>query len=106
MSNTYDKNLDDMEEMGDLFWYAAFLADAMGVTFEDLFEANIAKFRARYPDKYSDDSAKNRDLESEREAMGKLVKAVPGPDFYPEPLTVPCFSCFLDEQDRPAALTR
>src|ERR1035437_7604921 len=53
----YDKKLDMVnlqEELGDIFWYAAQLADAAGFTFEDTMEKKIAKLKARYPDRFTE----------------------------------------------------
>ena len=68
----YGKPLDDvnlMEEAGDLFWYVALLAHAVGFTFEDSFEKNIAKLKARYPNRFTEHDALNRDLNKEREIL-------------------------------------
>jgi NTP pyrophosphatase (non-canonical NTP hydrolase) len=65
----YGKELDVvnlMEEMGDLFWYCAILSHHLDVSFETVMYRNIAKLRARYPDKFTKDSAINRDLAKER----------------------------------------
>ena len=39
-----------MKELGDLAWYLAITADSIGYTLEEVFEANIKKLEARYPD--------------------------------------------------------
>ena len=68
----YGKPLDNVnlqEEAGDLFWYIAILADAIGFTFEDTFEKNIAKLKIRYPEKFNEVNALVRDLDKEREAL-------------------------------------
>lgn len=68
----YGKPLDEVnlqEEAGDMFWYTALLADAVGFTFEDTFEKNIAKLRARYPNRFSEKDALLRDLEKERKIL-------------------------------------
>lgn len=54
------------EELGDITWYISIALHEMGRTWEDLFEMNIAKLKARYPEKYTDDKALNRDLKTER----------------------------------------
>lgn len=58
-----------IEEMGDLFWYLAIAADALGVSFETIQQRNIAKFAKRYPDKFTEADAVHRDLPSEREML-------------------------------------
>lgn len=68
----YGKDVDVVnlqEEAGDLFWYAALLADACNFTFEDTFEKNIAKLRARYPFKFTEEAALNRNLDKERQIL-------------------------------------
>lgn len=38
-----------IDEMGDLMWFMAELADAIGVSLDDVADHNIAKLRKRYP---------------------------------------------------------
>ena len=38
------------KELGDIAWYLAVSADAIGYKLEDIFRMNIEKLRARYPD--------------------------------------------------------
>ncbi|PDV96666.1 nucleoside triphosphate pyrophosphohydrolase family protein [Candidatus Chloroploca asiatica] len=40
-------------ELGDVLWYVALAADALGLTLEEIMEANIAKLRRRYPEGFS-----------------------------------------------------
>lgn len=54
------------EEIGDLFWYVAILANEFGFTFEDAMRINIAKLKARFPASFEADYANNRDLAAER----------------------------------------
>lgn len=54
------------EEIGDLLWYVGILCDTLGLTFEEVFETNIAKLKARYGDKFNETGALNRDLKKER----------------------------------------
>ena len=70
----YGKQLDEVnlkEELGDLFWYCAILADALGTTFEKEMERNIEKLTSRYPEKFTKDDAINRNLNNEREILEK-----------------------------------
>ena len=39
------------EEIGDVLWYAACLADAFGLDLQEIAKHNIAKLKARYPDR-------------------------------------------------------
>lgn len=68
----YGKTLDKVnlaEELGDLFWYMAVMADTLGVSFDDIQEKNIAKLKARYGAKFSEVAALNRDLDTERKIL-------------------------------------
>ncbi len=68
----YGKSFDPVnvkEEVGDVLWYLALVCNAMNVTLDDCMEANIAKLRKRFPDKYTDDHANHRDLAAEYEAL-------------------------------------
>ena len=68
----YGKDLDEknlFEEIGDLFWYCAVMADTLGVSFERIQRANFDKLKARYGEKFSKDRALNRDLEKEDNAL-------------------------------------
>jgi NTP pyrophosphatase (non-canonical NTP hydrolase) len=62
------------EEIGDQFWYIAILLfeaarDGEGYTFDDCMRVNIAKLRARYPEKFTEHDANNRDLTTERSIL-------------------------------------
>lgn len=37
------------KELGDIAWYLAVSADAIGYTLEDILQMNVSKLRARYP---------------------------------------------------------
>ncbi len=68
----YGKPLDRtnlVEEMGDLFWYCAILADALDVSFQEVMDKNIAKLKARYGDKFTSHAALNRNLDKERTTL-------------------------------------
>lgn len=65
----YNKPLDYInieEEVGDILWYIAILFDQYGYNFETCMAKNIAKLRARFPNKFTEYDAKNRDLNKER----------------------------------------
>jgi len=59
------------EEIWDLMRYVAILCDEFWFNFDDILEKNIDKLRIRFPEKFSNDNANNRDLEAEREALEK-----------------------------------
>jgi len=68
----YGKEFDKanaIEELGDLMWYVAIACDELGVSIDDIMRINIDKLKKRYGEKYSDDKAINRDLESERKIL-------------------------------------
>lgn len=68
----YGKPLDTtnlVEEMGDLMWYVGIMCDALKVSLEDVMIKNIAKLKARYPEKFTEDKALNRNLFDEREVL-------------------------------------
>ncbi|MGI4993187.1 nucleoside triphosphate pyrophosphohydrolase family protein [Halobacteriovorax sp. GFR7] len=68
----YGKDLDRVnlaEELGDLFWYMAIVGDELGIKFEDVMERNITKLKARYGEKFSEEKADKRDLDSERKIL-------------------------------------
>lgn len=47
------------------------IANDWDIKIEDILDTNIAKLKVRYPDKYTDDKAINRDLLSERKELEK-----------------------------------
>lgn len=61
------KNL--KEEMGDVSWYLAEGIRQSKVSFEEVFESNINKLSARFPDKFTQECALERDLEAEEKAL-------------------------------------
>ncbi len=68
----YGKELDIVnlkEELGDVLWYMAIAMDALGTDFETEMKKNIKKLKARYGEKFSQDSAEKRDLKREREIL-------------------------------------
>lgn len=57
------------EETFDSQWYDAVICNALGVTFEEGQRNIIEKLRARFPDKFTEQSANVRDLEAERKVL-------------------------------------
>ena len=58
-----------LEENGDIHWYQAIMMDALDGDWEGIFNTNIEKLRARYPEKFTSEDAINRDLDTEREIL-------------------------------------
>jgi NTP pyrophosphatase (non-canonical NTP hydrolase) len=58
-----------IEEYGDLLWYVAEGLTAISVSMGAVGAGNISKLRARYPERYTDEAAANRDLAAEAAAM-------------------------------------
>lgn len=66
----YDKSLgNSMLVLARILWLVEFLVQASGESLEYVMDRNIAKLKARYPEKFTKDAALNRDLEKEREAL-------------------------------------
>lgn len=57
------------EEIGDVLWYLAILMDFCGVDFQSCMRRNIQKLESRYPDKFNEEDALNRDLTAERSVL-------------------------------------
>lgn len=74
----YGKELDKVnlfEEGGDISWYLRILADALSdlrrgqCSFEQMIANNIAKLKIRFPGKFNEEQAINRDLTAERRTL-------------------------------------
>jgi NTP pyrophosphatase (non-canonical NTP hydrolase) len=48
-------------ELGDVLFYYARILNNLGLTLEEVMDANIAKLRARYPDGFDPERSRNRD---------------------------------------------
>lgn len=71
----YNKEIDWVnveEEVGDITWYLVNFCSKNNIDIERCFDKNVAKLRARYPEKFSEEMATNRDLKKERETLEKL----------------------------------
>jgi NTP pyrophosphatase (non-canonical NTP hydrolase) len=74
----YGKEIDKVnlvEELGDLAWYMGLAIQAIGSTWGAVFEANIKKLAARYPNKFSENDALKRDLDNERRILEDYEKS-------------------------------
>ena len=68
----YGKTLDTVnlkEELGDLLWYVSIAMDELGTTYEAEMQRVINKLKLRYPEKFTEENAENRDLVKEREIL-------------------------------------
>lgn len=68
----YGREIDEVnlkEELGDLFWYMAVMANSLNISFEEAMRINTEKLRARYSEKFSEEAALTRNLEAERKIL-------------------------------------
>lgn len=72
----YGKAIDPInlkEEVGDLMWYVALLMDELkaryGIEALSILQSNTHKLALRYPEKFDEQKALNRDLDSERQTL-------------------------------------
>lgn len=59
------------EELGDMLWYISNFCNIMNWDMSDIMETNIKKLETRYPEKFTEDLAINRNLEEERNILEK-----------------------------------
>lgn len=64
-------NVNINEEIGDNMWYTALGLNTTNSTFEETGTKNINKLAVRYPDKFTEFAAVNRNLEEERKVLAK-----------------------------------
>ena len=75
----YKKPLDFVnikEEIGDIMWYIANLCNMNGWDLREILATNIAKLEARYPEKFTEENALNRNLKTEREILEQTPTAI------------------------------
>ena len=68
----YGKTLDIVnlkEELGDLLWYVSIAMDELGTNYEHEMNRVIIKLKSRYPEKFTEEKAINRDLQKERKIL-------------------------------------
>ncbi len=68
----YNKEIDWVnikEELGDLMFYVVNMCNINGWDIRDIMQTNLDKLTTRYPEKYTDELAINRDLEAERKTL-------------------------------------
>lgn len=64
-----------LEEYGDILWYVALGLHGCGFGMDLAMRTNIAKLKARYGDKFTEEAALNRDLDAEAAAMKDVDNA-------------------------------
>ena len=69
-----------IEEVGDGFWYDAVLLDEMQSDFPEAMGTVVAKLRVRFPDKFTEVNANERDLAAERVILEGGSISAPLPD--------------------------
>lgn len=68
----YNKDIDWVnvkEEIGDLMWYIMNLCTFNDFDLEEILQTNIDKLKARFPDKFTEEKALNRNLQVERKIL-------------------------------------
>lgn len=68
----YGKDLDMVnvkEELGDLLFYISNFAKFNNINLGEIMYTNVEKLKARYPEKFTNENATNRDLETERQIL-------------------------------------
>lgn len=68
----YGKPLDLVnarEEIGDSMWYVGLAIDVLKTTLDEVMTININKLKARYPEKFTEETAINRNLDVERKIL-------------------------------------
>ena len=61
------------EEMGDILWYLAGLATFYKLSLNNVASKNIAKLRTRFPEKFEEVLAVNRNTDEERKTLNKQI---------------------------------
>jgi len=64
----YGRDIDKInaqEEVGDALWHAGLAVDVLKTTMDDIMTKNIAKLQERYPEKFDEHKAMNRDISKE-----------------------------------------
>jgi len=68
----YGKDLDIVnvgEEIADIMWYISNLCRLKEIDLEEMMQRNIDKLKERYPEKFTQDNALNRNLDNERNIL-------------------------------------
>ena len=73
----YGKPIDPVnliEEIGDSSWYERIGCDALGVAYLEMLLRNVNKLRSRFPDKFDESQALDRNLGDERKILEGATK--------------------------------
>lgn len=62
-------NVKIKDEVGDILWYIQNLLNKRGLTLDEVMESNINKLRARFPEKFDEAAAINRNESAEEAAL-------------------------------------
>lgn len=62
------------EELGDVLWYVALALREIDMSFEDVMQMNINKLQKRFPEKFTEENALQRDLFTERAQLEAGMK--------------------------------
>ena len=54
------------EELGDVCWYIAVMAEGLGLSFEDILQGNIDKLKKRYPEGFTTEKSLGRNVKNEK----------------------------------------
>jgi NTP pyrophosphatase (non-canonical NTP hydrolase) len=68
----YGKELDTInvgEEIADIMWYISNLCRLLNIDLEEMQQRNIDKLKARFPEKFTQENALNRNLDIERQIL-------------------------------------
>jgi NTP pyrophosphatase (non-canonical NTP hydrolase) len=77
----YNKEMDWVnikEEVGDLCFYIASFCRINNLDWEEILETNMKKLKSRYPEKFSQERAINRNLGAERKILEQVTIAAQG----------------------------
>lgn len=85
-----------IEELGDLEWYMSLLRHARQLTQGEVQQANLAKLKARYPKRFTEEYALNRNLTQEIEAMENTP---PSDTPLSTPLTAPAIMAEVQREE-------
>lgn len=65
-----------LEEVGDGLWYDALILRSLGATFEEVAKTNIDKLKLRFPEKFTERNAVERNLTAEHALLDNAPEAL------------------------------